>query len=205
MPVYISPLPPVTTRPVDNPRTTPTVQAPLSSPPSTHRTDPTPVPTTLTPIPVAEENSGPAPGGEEPVSSDQYPGIDMDVFEQILELDEDDDDFSQGMVDDYFSQAEKTFTDMATALEKKDLETLSSLGHFLKGSSAALGVFKVQSSCQDIQHYGQLREGSKVIEKDDAIAKISTTLEHAREEYQTAKSSLKRFYEEDSEPGEVSD
>ncbi len=40
----------------------------------------------------------------------------MEVFEQILELDEDDDLFSQGMVYDYFSQAEKTFTEMATAL-----------------------------------------------------------------------------------------
>lgn len=129
----------------------------------------------------------------------------MDVFGQILELDEDDDDFSQGMVDDYFSQAEKTFTEMAAALEEKDLEKLSSLGHFLKGSSAALGVFKVQTSCEDIQHYGQSREGNKVIEKDDAIAKISTTLERAREEYQTAKRSLEQFYEEDSEPGEVSD
>ncbi|KAH9177793.1 histidine-phosphotransfer domain HPT domain-containing protein [Lactarius sanguifluus] len=205
MPVYISPLPPVTTRPIDNPRPTPTVQAPLASPPSTHRTDPAPVPAKPTPTSVAEEDSGPPPGGEELVSSDQYPGIDMDVFGQILELDEDDDDFSQGMVDDYFSQAEKTFTEIATALEEKDLEKLSSLGHFLKGSSAALGVFKVQSSCEDIQHYGQLREGNKVIEKDDAIAKISTTLERAREEYQTAKSSLEQFYEEDSEPGEVSD
>ncbi|KAH9042478.1 histidine-phosphotransfer domain HPT domain-containing protein [Lactarius pseudohatsudake] len=201
MPVYISPLPPVTTRPIDDPRPTPTVQAPLSSPPSTHRTDPAPVPTKPTPTSVAEEDSGPPPGAK----SDRYPGIDMDVFEQILELDEDDDDFSRGMVDDYFSQAEKTFTEMAAALEEKDLEKLSSLGHFLKGSSAALGVFKVQSSCEDIQHYGQLREGNKVIEKDDAIAKIRTTLERAREEYQTAKSTLEQFYEEDSEPGEVSD
>ncbi|KAI9441219.1 histidine-phosphotransfer domain HPT domain-containing protein [Lactarius indigo] len=205
MPVYISPLPPVTTRPIDDPRPTPTAQAPLSSPPPTHRTDPTPVATRPVPTPVVEVDSGPPLGGEEPVASDQYEGIDMDVFGQILELDEDDDDFSQGMVDDYFSQAEKTFTEMAAALEEKDLEKLSSLGHFLKGSSAALGVFKVQSSCEDIQHYGQLREGSKVIEKEDAIAKISTTLERAREEYQTAKSSLEQFYEEDSEPGEASD
>ncbi|KAI9465695.1 histidine kinase, phosphotransfer Hpt, partial [Lactarius psammicola] len=135
--------------------------------------------------------------------------IDMEVFGQILDLDDDDDEFSQGMVDDYFSQAEKTFTDMATALKEKDLDKLSSLGHFLKGSSAALGVFRVQTSCEDIQHYGQLREGLKVIEKDDAIAKISTTLARAREEYKVAKSSLEEFYghpdDQGEEPGEESD
>lgn len=42
----------------------------------------------------------------------------MEVFNQILELDDDDDDdeFSRGMVNDYFSQAEKTFIDMDDAL-----------------------------------------------------------------------------------------
>lgn len=78
--------------------------------------------------------------------------------------------------------------------KKKDLESLSSLGHFLKGSSAALGVYKVQSSCEDIQHYGQLKEGNKVIREEYAITKIGTTLARAREEYETAKSSLQQFY-----------
>lgn len=84
--------------------------------------------------------------------------------------------------------------------KEKDLENLSSLGHFLKGSSAALGVSKVQSSCEDIQHYGQLKEGHKVITKDDAITKIGKTLARAREEYETAKRSLQQIYE-----GEESD
>ncbi|KAF8273426.1 signal transduction histidine kinase, partial [Lactarius quietus] len=128
--------------------------------------------------------------------------IDISVFEQILELDDEDDtEFSQGMVNDYFSQAEKTFTDMDKALEEKELETLSSLGHFLKGSSAALGLCKVQSSCEEIQHYGHLREGSKVIKEEEALAKISTTLARAREEYKTAEVWLKSFYaaEDDQE------
>jgi len=41
--------------------------------------------------------------------------------------------------------------------EKKDgdyLKTLSELGHFLKGSSATLGLTKVKDSCEKIQHYG---------------------------------------------------
>lgn len=40
----------------------------------------------------------------------------MEVFEQVLELDDDDDDFSRGMVNEYFSQAEKTFTEMEDSL-----------------------------------------------------------------------------------------
>jgi osomolarity two-component system phosphorelay intermediate protein YPD1 len=80
--------------------------------------------------------------------------------------------------------------------KKKDLKRLSSLGHFLKGSSAALGLCKVQASCEDIQHYGQLQERDEVIKEDYAITKIGTTLERARGEYETAKSSLQRFYRE---------
>jgi hypothetical protein len=51
-----------------------------------------------------------------PDTGKQDDGIDMEVFEQILELDDDDDDFSRGMVKEYFSQAEKTFNEMDDAL-----------------------------------------------------------------------------------------
>jgi osomolarity two-component system, phosphorelay intermediate protein YPD1 len=44
------------------------------------------------------------------------PDIDLTVFEQILELDDNDDVFSKGMVDAYFDQAEKTFNNMDDAL-----------------------------------------------------------------------------------------
>jgi hypothetical protein len=42
--------------------------------------------------------------------------IDREVFDQILEFDEDDEGFSELMVNEYFVQAEKTFSDMETAL-----------------------------------------------------------------------------------------
>lgn len=37
----------------------------------------------------------------------------------------------------------------------KDLATLSARGHFLKGSSAALGFQRVQHSCEALQHFGK--------------------------------------------------
>jgi HPt (histidine-containing phosphotransfer) domain-containing protein len=75
-----------------------------------------------------------------------------------------------------------------------DLSELSSLGHFLKGSSAALGVSKVQLSCEDIQHYGHLREGIATLTEAEAIVKITKSLARAREEYEEAKKWLESFY-----------
>ena len=77
---------------------------------------------------------------------------------------------------------------------RKDLPELSALGHFLKGSSAALGVSKVQLSCEHIQHYGQLREDSAIITEAEAIVKITKSLARARDEYEEAKKWLEWFY-----------
>jgi hypothetical protein len=52
-------------------------------------------------------------GGSPP---DKIIVIDREVFDQVLELDEDDELFSKDMVDAYFLQAEKTFSDMDAAL-----------------------------------------------------------------------------------------
>ena len=73
--------------------------------------------------------------------------IDIDVFEQLLEMDEEDDrEFSKSLVWNYFEQAESTFEKMDAALAAQELKELSTLGHFLKGSSAAVGVTKVRNS-----------------------------------------------------------
>jgi hypothetical protein len=42
--------------------------------------------------------------------------IDREVFDQVLELDDDEELFSKDMVDAYFVQADKTFNDMDAAL-----------------------------------------------------------------------------------------
>jgi len=77
---------------------------------------------------------------------------------------------------------------------KKNLSEVSSLGHFLKGSSAALGVFKVKRSCEHIQDYGHLKENTKTITEAEAIVKITESLVRAREEYAEAKRWLESFY-----------
>ncbi|KAF8967072.1 signal transduction histidine kinase, partial [Flammula alnicola] len=124
--------------------------------------------------------------------------INMDTFTQILELDEDEDDhdFSKPMVWEYFEQAEKTFLDMDHAVEKKDLPQLSSLGHFLKGSSAALGLSRVQDSCEKIQHYGHLRDedAKKDLTADEAFNAIVKMLKRVQLQYNEAQLWLKDFY-----------
>ncbi|KAJ9064570.1 Phosphorelay intermediate protein [Entomophthora muscae] len=117
--------------------------------------------------------------------------------------------FSKSIVFNYFEQAENTFLEMDAALEKGDLPNLSRLGHFLKGSSAALGVKNVKIMCERIQHYGSLKDETGVtpIEEKEAIQKITTCLETAKEEYHTANTYLKDFYddleEEDDEETET--
>jgi osomolarity two-component system phosphorelay intermediate protein YPD1 len=61
-----------------------------------------------------------APAGKEaapPKLSDVKDLIDESTFEQILEMDDDDDcDFSRGIVYGFFDQAKSTFTNIKTAL-----------------------------------------------------------------------------------------
>lgn len=126
--------------------------------------------------------------------------IDQPTFEQILEMDDDEDerDFSKSIVYDFFSQAETTFEKMDKSLEDSDLKDLSELGHFLKGSSATLGLTKVKDSCEKIQHFGQLKDesGSKDITKEDALKKLKVIIDQAKEEFTEVEAILKTFYKD---------
>lgn len=82
---------------------------------------------------------------------------------------------------------------------KGDLAQLSAEGHFLKGSSATLGLNKVKDSCEKIQHYGQHKDETGTIEEpDDAkcLGRIKKTLDVVRVEYAEVEKVLRRFYHE---------
>jgi len=81
--------------------------------------------------------------------------------------------------------------------EEKDLATLSSLGHFLKGSSATLGLTKVKDSCEKIQHYGQQKDEAGTEDEPDkkkCLSLIKDTLVAVKEEYAEVEKVLKKFY-----------
>ncbi|ODQ68390.1 histidine-phosphotransfer domain, HPT domain-containing protein [Nadsonia fulvescens var. elongata DSM 6958] len=125
--------------------------------------------------------------------------LDWTTFEQILEMDEDETEreFSKSIVENFYEQAESTFVEMETALENRDLNQLSSLGHFLKGSSAALGLTKVQNSCEKIQHLGANMDESGTMEMNNnelCLEKIQTTIEAVKEDYAISRSYLEHYF-----------
>lgn len=89
----------------------------------------------------------------------------------------------------------------------KDCKSLSSLGHFLKGSSATLGVTKVQNACESIQHYGNLKDDKtgKDITPEAALSRISAALEEAKEEYKEAEAWLRNWYSEAKAQGRITE
>jgi len=128
--------------------------------------------------------------------------IDPATFEQILEMDEDEveREFSKSIVYDFFGQADQTFKKMDKELELKKegkyLKELSELGHFLKGSSATLGLTKVKDSCEKIQHYGQLKDdaGTKDITEEQAQENLAKIIKQAKTEFDDVTVILKTFY-----------
>ncbi|EFQ88374.1 hypothetical protein PTT_15770 [Pyrenophora teres f. teres 0-1] len=128
--------------------------------------------------------------------------IDPATFEQILEMDEDEveREFSKSIVYDFFGQADQTFKKMDKELEEKKegkyLKELSELGHFLKGSSATLGLTKVKDSCEKIQHYGQLKDdaGTKDITEEQAQENLAKIIKQAKTEFDDVTVILKKFY-----------
>lgn len=126
--------------------------------------------------------------------------VDMEVFGQLLEIDDDEThEFSKTLAFDYISQAETTFHEIEEALAAKDLDALSRKGHFLKGSSAALGLQRVQHSCEAMQHFGKRKdahgEGPEVSEQE-ALNRCKGLLKRLRREQQEAKEWLEAFYKE---------
>lgn len=172
-------------------------------------------PFTMTQLPVPEPARSVSPEAEG-VDLSQIPEdiIDSAVFRQILELDEEgDEEFSYEMVSAYFKQARQTFDDMEAALyvtlqhcspvlidsrfnirQVDGLEKLSSLGHYLKGSSAALGISQVQASCERIQFLGKRQEDEKEITEEDALKKLRDLVMQVQEEYVVAEKWLKGYY-----------
>ncbi|KAG7445784.1 histidine-phosphotransfer domain, HPT domain-containing protein [Guyanagaster necrorhizus] len=134
--------------------------------------------------------------------------INMDTFRQILDLDEDEThDFSSSMVWAYFTQVRSTFKKMDDALQAKDLQELSSLGHFLKGSSGQIGVGRVEVSCQKIQYYGKLRNEHDDGDVSDtqALDRITALLAQVKSDYDAAECWLKNWYMERGVEGPPAD
>lgn len=81
----------------------------------------------------------------------------------------------------------------------KDLDNLSKLGHFLKGSSASIGLVAVSKSCAKMQNYGHLKDeaGTGSISAEEATEKIEQLLVTLKDEQKQAKKWLMDYYKEE--------
>ncbi|PWY87698.1 histidine-phosphotransfer domain, HPT domain-containing protein [Aspergillus heteromorphus CBS 117.55] len=126
--------------------------------------------------------------------------IDQTTFEQILEMDDEgDNEFSKGIVIGFFDQAETTFEKMEKCLKEEDLAELSSLGHYLKGSSATLGLTKVKDACEKIQHFGAGKDETGSTDEPDkktSLSRIEKTLKQVKEDYKEVEAFLRKYYGE---------
>ena len=80
---------------------------------------------------------------------------------------------------------------------KHELLELSQLGHFLKGSSATLGLTKIKDACEKIQHYGAGKDVSGMIDEPNeakSLSNIKKTLVEVKEAYNEVVKLLKRYY-----------
>ncbi|CUS14927.1 unnamed protein product [Tuber aestivum] len=132
-------------------------------------------------------------------SNDGTVTIDFATFEQILEMDDDEDhEFSRTIVWGFMDQATETFQSMSDYLKKKDLKELSSLGHFLKGSSATLGLTKVKDYCEKIQNLGLSRDETGVGRIEDpevSLAGIKSALDEMKKEYTRVRDYFIGYYD----------
>jgi osomolarity two-component system, phosphorelay intermediate protein YPD1 len=133
-----------------------------------------------------------------------------------MDDDEDDREFSKGIVFGFLEQAEQTFDKMDASLYRlsgsvaqhtadvlfsvsRDLPELSALGHFLKGSSATLGFVKVKDQCERIQHFGAKKDetGTGDIQDEDyCLRMISEALTEAKKTFKEVAALMRQYYAE---------
>ena len=86
---------------------------------------------------------------------------------------------------------------MSCHRQKRDLAQLSSLGHFLKGSSATLGLNKVKDHCEKIQHYGARKDETGTIDEHDdskSLHRVEQALALLKADYGDVEKKLRLFY-----------
>lgn len=142
--------------------------------------------------------------------------VEWSVFSELVAMDEDEEGFSKSLFQTFVDQVLETFTEIDDNMKIKNLEKLSALGHYLKGSAAALGLTQISEQCERIQNYGN-RENfdnfsiDKVIlhdihgipqniqqgSDDYWIAFIGDALEKARDGFVRSRAALNEYFDDE--------
>lgn len=128
--------------------------------------------------------------------------VEWSVFSELVAMDDDEEGFSLSLFQTFVDQVRETFAEIDENLKKPDLDRLLALGHYLKGSAAALGLTLIVTQCERIQNYGKRNNfdhfDAKVPENgDDAywVALIEDALEKARDGFERSKAALSEYFE----------
>ncbi|TPX31396.1 hypothetical protein SmJEL517_g05262 [Synchytrium microbalum] len=89
---------------------------------------------------------------------------------------------------------------MDAALHRGDYTALSKLGHFLKGSSAQIGLAKLKIACEKIQNVGRLlrEDGAGSVTVDEALPYLGQLVLLAKQQYAEAELVLRREFSQAS-------
>lgn len=131
--------------------------------------------------------------------------IEWSVFSELVAMDEDEEGFSKSLFQTFVDQVLETFKEIDENLETKNFDKISGLGHYLKGSAAALGLEKISSQCERIQNYGhkvnfdnfKLKENND--QKDDEfwITLIEDALNKARDGFAKSRKALNSYFDDE--------
>lgn len=130
--------------------------------------------------------------------------VDWQVFSELVAMDEDEEGFCQGLFQTFVDQFKDTFKEIDENIKVKDLNKLSSLGHYLKGSAAALGLTTIAEQCERMQNYGHRNnfdnykiKGLKESDDEFWIKLIEDTMEKAKDGFQKSKAALNSYFDDD--------
>ncbi|CUM52852.1 uncharacterized protein AC631_02841 [Debaryomyces fabryi] len=131
--------------------------------------------------------------------------IEWSVFSELVAMDEDEEGFSKSLFQTFVDQVLETFTEIDENLKTKNFDKISGLGHYLKGSAAALGLEKISTQCERIQNYGhkvnfdnfKLKDNND--QKDDEfwIKLIEDALNKARDGFAKSRKALNNYFDDE--------
>lgn len=132
--------------------------------------------------------------------------IEWPVFSELVAMDEDEEGFSKGLFQTFVDQFKDTFKEIDENVKTKNLDKLSSLGHYLKGSAAALGLTKISEQCERIQNYGHKNNFDDFEVEDKDVAKdsdefwiliIKDARDKAEDGFLKSKEALDKYFDDD--------
>lgn len=128
--------------------------------------------------------------------------INWTIFQELLAMDEDEEGFALSLVETFVDQARGILGEIGELLHspqsEESLARLSSLGHYLKGSAAALGLAKVQNECERLQNYGKETNFDGLVANPDTLdgwyASCDEAYENALRDYGESKQLLSGYF-----------